>query len=213
MDCEDSDYDKMSHDELLALADTDSLAAEAFYYRYQYSDDPVLKAEVHGVLRSLAEEFEHSGFWPDWYAALRDSGNPKEQREAEGWRKRILDEGVFDKAALIAFGVLDAEDLSHDELLAIAGDNMATAAAFFYRYRHSHDPAIKAEVHAVLKLLAVDFGLMGFWLPWYVELRDSDNPSERQEAEVWKAKIIAENLYDKEVLIAYNLVDDSKTSE
>jgi hypothetical protein len=78
MEYDEPDYNKVSHDELLALAENDSGAAQEFFYRYRYSDDPVLKKEVREVLRSLAEDFEHSGFWPDWYAILRDSNDPKE---------------------------------------------------------------------------------------------------------------------------------------
>ena len=205
MDYDEPDYSKVSHDELLALAEKDSLAAQEFFYRYQYSDDPVLKTEVREVLRSLAEDFEHSGFWPDWYATLRDSNDSKAQREAEIWRTKILDSGVFDNATLIAYGVLDAEDLSHDELFAAAGQNLPSARAFYHRYRHSYDPAIKAEVHAILKSLAVDFGCMGFWPDWYVALRDSDDPKERRESEVWKQKILNDGLFDDDVFIYYGL--------
>ncbi len=201
MEYDEPDYSKVSHDELLALAKNDSVAAQEFFYRYQYSDDPVLKTEVREVLRSLAEDFENSGFWPDWYTILRDSNDPKEQREAGIWRKKILDAGVFDNAALIAYGVLDAEYVSHDELLAAAGQNLASARAFYHRYRHSDDPAIRAEVHAILKSLAVDFGCMGFWPDWYVALRDSDDPRERCESEVWKQKILNDSLFDDDVLI------------
>ena len=205
MEYDEPDYSKMSHDELLALAKNDSVAAQEFFYRYQYSDDPVLKTEVRKVLRSLAEDFEHSSFWPGWYATLHDSNDPKEQREAEIWRKKILDTGVFDNAALIACGVLDAEDVSHDELHVAAGQNLASARAFYHRYRHSDDPAIKAEVHAILKSLAVDFGCMGFWPDWYVALRDSDDPREWCESEVWKQKILNDSLFDDDVLIYYGL--------
>ena len=83
MDYDEPDYSKVSHAELLALAEKDSLAAQEFFHRYRYSDDPVLKTEVREVLRSLAEDFDHSGFWPDWYATLCDSNDPKEQCEAQ----------------------------------------------------------------------------------------------------------------------------------
>ena len=205
MDGDELDYSKVSHDELLALAAKDSVAAQEFFYRYQYSDYPVLKTEVLEVLRSLAEDFEHSGFWPDWYATLLDSNDSKEQREAEIWRKKILDAGVFDNAALIACGVLDAEDISHDELFAAAGQNLASARAFYHRYRHSEDPVIKAEVHSVLKSLAVDSGCIGFWLDWYVALRDSDNPQDHRQAEVWKRKILNDGGFIDEVLISHGL--------
>ncbi len=56
MEYDEPDYSKVSHDELLALAKNDSVAAQEFFNRYQYSDDPVLKTEVREVLRSLAED-------------------------------------------------------------------------------------------------------------------------------------------------------------
>lgn len=205
MDIDEPDYSKVSHDELLALAAKDSVAAQEFFYRYQYSDVPVLKTEVREVLRSLVEDFEHSSFWPDWYATLRDSNDPKEQRKAEIWRKKILDASVFDNSALIACGVLDAEDISHDELFAAAGQNLASARAFYHRYRHSEDPAVKAEVHSILKSLAVDFGCIGFWIDWYVALRNSDDPAERCESEAWKQKILNDGGFIDEVLISYGL--------
>ena len=54
MDYKEEDYEKMPHDQLLALAGRDRLAAEEFYYRYHNDDAPVLQAEARKILKSLA---------------------------------------------------------------------------------------------------------------------------------------------------------------
>ena len=72
----------------------------AFYYRYQYDDDPVIKAEVRTMLKELADNVG-TGFWPlEWYAALRDSDDPKERKKAEVLKQQILEDGSFDKELL-----------------------------------------------------------------------------------------------------------------
>lgn len=104
MNCE-----HLSHDELWALAQDDVIAMAAFYYRYQYDDDPVIRAEVREVLKSLAENVE-TGFWPlEWYAELRDSEDPEEQKEAELWKRKILEEDCCDRELLSHYGLTDGD--------------------------------------------------------------------------------------------------------
>ena len=105
MDYDELDYDKMSHDELLVLAEKDIFAMQEFYYRYQYDRDPDIKAEARKILQELAEDEDIMGFWPDWYATLRDSDDPQDQRQAEVWKQKILDDGGFDDEVLIFYGL------------------------------------------------------------------------------------------------------------
>ena len=110
MDYDEDDYEKMPHDQLLALADRDRLAAETFYCRYHFADDPVLQAEARKVLKSLAEEFEARGFWADWYNELLLSDDSKERDEAEAWRQKIIHEGVYGREDLIAMRIIDEDE-------------------------------------------------------------------------------------------------------
>ena len=110
MDYNEEVYEKMSHDQLLALADRDRLAAEEFYYRYRHDDDLALQAEAHKVLKSLAEEFEARGFWADWYNELLLSDDPKERGAAEVWRQKIIREGVYGREDLIALRIIGEDD-------------------------------------------------------------------------------------------------------
>ena len=110
MDYDEDDYEMMPHDRLLALADRDRLAAEAFYYRYQHDDDPVLQADAHKVLKFLAEEFEARSFWADWYNELLLSDDPKERDSAEAWRQKIINEGVYGREDLIALRIIDEDE-------------------------------------------------------------------------------------------------------
>lgn len=207
---DDPNYETLPHDELLKLADTDSMAAAEFFYRYQYSDDPALKTEVHSILKSLAEDFELTGFWLDWYAALRDSADPRERVDAEVWKRKILDDGGFDTVALLFYGVIDADELPDDELLEMPKDDLLVAKAFYNRFRNSDNPKIKIEVRTTLKALA-EGGMIGYWPEWFCTLRDSDDMDERAEAEYWRQRIIKEDAWDKEVLIAYGIVEDNES--
>ena len=110
MDYHEDDYDKMSHDQLLALADRDRLAAEAYYSLYHDSADPVQKAEAHKILRSLVVDFEARSFWADWYYELLFSSDPSERSEAEEWRQKIIREGVFGREDLIAMRIIAPDD-------------------------------------------------------------------------------------------------------
>ena len=210
MDWNEEDYEKMSQDQLLALVANDQLAAEEFYYRYHYSNDPVLEAEAHKALKLLAEEYEATSFWLDWYVELRDSDDPKERADAEAWRQKILDENCFDKMALVHYDIIQPDEVSHDELLALAQGDMAIAMKFYNRFKYDDNPEIKAEVRSILKTLAED-GVWGFWPEWYRELRSSDNPNDQIEAEKWRQKILEEGAWDKEVLSAYGLIEDGET--
>lgn len=105
---DEPDCEHLSHDELWGLAQEDVRAMAAFYYRYQYEDDPSIKSEVRSILKSLAENVEN-GFWPvEWYVALRDSDDPEEQKEAEIWKRKILEDGSCDKDVLVSYGLADA---------------------------------------------------------------------------------------------------------
>lgn len=99
------DYERLSHDELLKRADWDLPAAEAFWYRYHYDADPVISAEVRRVLKSIAEDWDATSFWPDWYVALRDSDDPKERAEAPKWKRKILEYGGTDDEFLKLYGI------------------------------------------------------------------------------------------------------------
>jgi hypothetical protein len=110
MDYNEDDYEKMPHDQLLALADRDRLAAEEFYYRYHHDDDLALQAEARKVLKSLAEDFEAMSFWADWYNELILSGDPKERDEAEVWRQKIIREGGYAREDLIALRIIDEDE-------------------------------------------------------------------------------------------------------
>ena len=110
MDYDEDDYEKMPHDQLLALVDRDRLAAEAFYYRYHLDDDPVLQAEARKALKSLAEEFEARSFWADWYNELLLSDDPEERDSAEAWRQKIVREGVYGREDLIALHIIDEDE-------------------------------------------------------------------------------------------------------
>lgn len=102
------DYENLSHDELLKCADWDRMAAEAFYYRYRYENDPPLASEAHRILKSLAEEWDAMSFWPDWFVALRDSDEPGEREEAPKWRQKILDSVAdFDQELLAHYGIIE----------------------------------------------------------------------------------------------------------
>ena len=206
---DDEDYEKMSPDQLLALAADDQLAAEAFYYQYHISDNPVLEAKARKVLKSLAEDYEATSFWLDWYLELRDSDDPKEQADAEAWRQKILDENCFDKMVLVHYDIIQPEELPYDELLELAREDTAIAMKFYNLFKHDDNPAIKAEVRSILKTLAED-GIWGFWPEWYRELRSSDNPDDQMEAEKWRQKILDEGAWDKEVLMAYGLLEDGE---
>ena len=210
MDLNEDDYNKMPHDELLSLADSDRLAAEAFYYRYQYADDPKLKAEVRGILKSLAEDFEAMGFWLDWYKELDMSEDPKEREEAEIWRQRIIQDGGFDNEYLLATGIIEANELPYDEVLKLSRDNLLCAEAFYDQFKTSPDPKIKADVRSALKTLAEE-GMIAYWPQWFCALRDSDDPAERLEAEEWRRKIIQEGAWDKEVLQFYGIDEDNES--
>ena len=107
---DEDEYKKMSQEQLLALAARDQLAAEEFYYRYHYSNDPVLEAEARKVLKSLAEDFEARGFWADWYNELLLSDDPKERDSAEAWRQKIIHKGVYGREELIAMHILDEDE-------------------------------------------------------------------------------------------------------
>lgn len=207
---DDPNYETLPHDELLNLADTDSMAAEEFFYRYQYSDDPALKTEVHSILKSLAEDFELTGFWLNWYAALRDSADPRERADTEDWKRKSLDDGGFDNVALMFYDVIDADELPADELLEMSKDDLLVAKAFYNRFRNSNNPKIKIEARSTLKALA-EGGMIGYWPEWFCTLRDSDDMDERAEAEYWRQKIIKEDAWDKEVLIAYGIVEDNES--
>ena len=64
----------------------------AFYSRYQGDGAPVIEAEVRTILKELAEDVG-TGAWPrEWNAVLRDSNDPEDQKEAEVWRQKILEE-------------------------------------------------------------------------------------------------------------------------
>ncbi|MBP5543786.1 MAG: hypothetical protein ILM98_06910 [Kiritimatiellae bacterium] len=103
-DFNESDCEYLSHDELWGLAQEDVRAMAAFYYRYQYDDNPVIKAEVRAILKELAENVG-TGFWPvEWYATLRDSDDPEERKEAEVLKRQILEDGSFDKELLQSYG-------------------------------------------------------------------------------------------------------------
>lgn len=206
---DDPNYENMTHDELLKLADSDSMAAAEFFYRYQYCDDPVLEAEVHSILKSLAEDFEIMGFWLEWYAALRDSDDPHERADAEIWKRKILDDGGFDNAALMFYGIIDADELPDDELLEMPKDDLLAAKAFYNRFRNSDNPKIKIEVRSALKALA-EGGMTDYWLEWFYALRSSDNLDERQMSEEWRRKIVKEGAWEKEVLVAYGIVEDNE---
>ena len=210
MDCNDENYEKMSQDQLLALVTNDQLAAEEFYYRYHYSNDPVLESEARKVLKLLAEEYEATSFWLDWYVELRDSDDPKERADAEAWRQKILDENCFDKMALVHYDIIQLDEVSHDELLALAQGDMAIAMKFYNHFKNDDNPAIKAEVRSILKTLAED-GVWGFWPEWYRELRSSDKPNDQIEAEKWRQKILEEGAWDKEIMSAYGLIEDGET--
>jgi len=53
--------------------------------------------------------------------------------------------------------------------------------------------------------------MIGYWPEWFCTLRDSDDMDERAEAEYWRQKIIKEDAWDKEVLIAYGIVEDNES--
>ena len=91
-DFDELNCDDLSHDELWGLAQEDVRAMAAFYYRYQGDGDPVIEAEVRTILKELAEDVG-TGAWPrEWYAVLRDSNDPEDQKEAEVWERIILEE-------------------------------------------------------------------------------------------------------------------------
>lgn len=110
MDYDEEDYEKMPHDQLLALADRDRLAAEEFYYRYHNDDAPVLQAEARKILKSLAEDFDARSFWADWYNELLRSDDSMERDEAEAWRQKIIHEGAYGREDLIALRIIDEDD-------------------------------------------------------------------------------------------------------
>ena len=106
-DFDELDCGHLSHDELWGLAQEDVRAMAAFNYRYQYDDDPVIKAEVRTILKELAENVG-TGSWPvEWYAALRDSDDPEEWKEAEVLKQQILEDGSYDKELLLFYGLID----------------------------------------------------------------------------------------------------------
>lgn len=105
-DFDELNCEHLSHDELWGLAQEDVRAMAAFYYRYQHEDDPVIKAEVRAILKSLAENVEN-GFWPvEWYVTLRDSNDPKERKEAETWKRKILEDDCCDRETLLCYGLI-----------------------------------------------------------------------------------------------------------
>ena len=109
-DFDESNCDDLSHDELWGLAQEDVRAMAAFYYRYQYDDDPSIKAEVRTILKELAEDVG-TGAWPvQWYATLRDSDDPEERKEAEEWKRKILEEECCDREMLLWYGLIDDDD-------------------------------------------------------------------------------------------------------
>ncbi len=110
MDYNEDDYEKMPHDQLLSLAANDRLAAEEFYYRYHFADDPILQAEARKVLKSLAEDFDARSFWADWYNELFLSDDPKEREESETWKQKIIREGAHGREDLIAMRIIDEDD-------------------------------------------------------------------------------------------------------
>ena len=110
MDYSEDEYEKMPHDQLLALADRDRLAAEEFYYRYHNDDDPTLQAEARRVLKSLAEDFDARSFWADWYNELLLSEYPKARDEAEAWREKIIHEGAYGREDMIALRIIDEDE-------------------------------------------------------------------------------------------------------
>ncbi len=110
-DFDELNCDNLSHDELWGLAQEDVRAMAAFYYRYQYDDDPVIKAEVRAILKELAEDVG-TGSWPlEWYAALRDSDDPNERKEAEVLKRQILEDWGYDKELLQRYGLCRDEEV------------------------------------------------------------------------------------------------------
>ena len=57
-------------------------------------------------------------YWLEWFYALRSSDNPDERLEAEEWRRKIIQEGAWDKEVLQFCGIdEDNESVGIDEVV------------------------------------------------------------------------------------------------